>query len=303
MKPVRAYASAAAFRRALEDRLARLAAQESTDLSRLQKRVAFERLLVRMFSGDGEAQPPPWLLKGGYALEMRLKHTARATKDIDLTVPEGVALGLEPTAAENVSERLLDLLREAVEEDRAGDGFEFRVGAPMQDLAMAPLAGARYPVECVLAGRTFTRFHLDVGVGDAVAQPADIIEGHALLSFAGIVPLRAAVVPLTVHFAEKLHAYTRTRMGTPNSRVRDLTDMVLLIQLGLQPDEALQAAVAATFARRATHPVPGIVPPPPPEWSPTYAQIAADIRLGIDDATAAHRLIAEFWERAGRSGE
>lgn len=172
--PVHTYASAAAFRRALKDRLARLCAQEATDLSRLQKRVAFERLLARIFSGGGgEAQHPPWLLKGGYALEMRLKHTARATRDIDLTVPDALALGPGPTAGESVPERLLDLLREAVQEDRAGDGFEFRVGMPTQDLAMAPLVGARYPVECVLAGRTFTRFHLDVGVGDALAQPGD----------------------------------------------------------------------------------------------------------------------------------
>ena len=296
MKPARAYASTAAFRRALEDRLARLSAQEATDLARLQKRVAFERLLARLFP-EGEGRQQPWLLKGGYALEMRLKHTARATKDIDLTVPDALALGLEAAGGESVSERVLDRLREAVEKDRAGDGFEFRVGAPMQDLAMAPLAGARYPVECVLAGRTFTRFHLDVGVGDAIAQPADLIEGHALLAFADIVPARAIVVPLTVHFAEKLHAYTRPRTGTPNSRVRDLADMVLLIRLGLRPDEALRTAVEATFARRATHPVPGIVPSPPAEWSPTYARIAADIRLDIDDAAAAHRLIADFWER------
>ena len=67
---------------------------------------------------------------------------------------------------------------------------------------------------------------------------------------------RAAVVPLTVHFAEKLHAYTRPRTGTPNSRVRDLADMVLLIQLGLRADGDLRAAIDATFTRRATHPVP-----------------------------------------------
>ena len=296
MKPARAYASTAAFRRALEDRLARLSAQEATDLARLQKRVAFERLLARLFP-EGEGRQQPWLLKGGYALEMRLKHTARATKDIDLTVPDALALGLEAAGGESVSERVLDRLREAAEKDRAGDGFEFRVGAPMQDLAMALLTGARYPVECVLAGRTFTRFHLDVGVGDAIAQPADLIEGHALLAFADIVPARAIVVPLTVHFAEKLHAYTRPRTGTPNSRVRDLADMVLLIRLGLRPDEALRTAVEATFARRATHPVPSIVPSPPAEWSPTYARIAADIRLDIDDVAAAHRLIADFWER------
>ena len=287
------YASPAAFRSALENRLARLATADAVDLSRLQKRVAFERLLARLFA----VERPPWLLKGGYALEMRLQNTARATKDIDLTIPDALALGTE-LAVESVSERLLDLLRDALEQDQAADRFEFRVGMPMQDLAMAPLVGARYPVECLLAGRTFTRFHLDVGVGDAITQPADMIEGHALLDFAGIARTRAAVVPLTVHFAEKLHAYTRPRTGTPNSRVRDLADMVLLIQLGLRADGDLRAAVNATFTRRATHPVPPVVPEPPVDWTPAYAQIAADIRLIINDAGSAHQLIAAFWERS-----
>lgn len=73
--------------------------------------------------------------------------------------------------------------------------------------------------------------------------------------------------------------------------------MVLLLQLGLHPDEALRAAVNATFARRATHPVPRVIPAPPADWAQTYAQIAADVRLGIDDAAAAHRLVADFWAR------
>ncbi len=83
------YASPAAFRSALESRLARLATAEAMDLSRLQKRVAFERLLARLFA----VERPPWLLKGGYALEMRLQNTARATKDIELTIPDVLALG------------------------------------------------------------------------------------------------------------------------------------------------------------------------------------------------------------------
>ena len=80
--------------------------------------MAFERLLTRLFA----VERPPWLLKGGYALEMRLQNTARATKDIDLTIPDALALGTE-LAVETVSERLLDLLREALEQDQAADRF------------------------------------------------------------------------------------------------------------------------------------------------------------------------------------
>ena len=44
------YASAAAFRTALEDRLKKLAQLESIDLQRLRRQVAFDRLLCRLFA-------------------------------------------------------------------------------------------------------------------------------------------------------------------------------------------------------------------------------------------------------------
>ena len=79
MKPPRKYASAAAFRVALEERLKRLAQEESLDLQRVRRQAAFDRLLCRLFANPNA----PWLLKGGYAMELRLK-TARTTRDIDL---------------------------------------------------------------------------------------------------------------------------------------------------------------------------------------------------------------------------
>ena len=54
---------------------------EQVDLNRLRRQVAFDRLLARLFLEE----PPPWVLKGGYALELRFK-AARSTVDIDLTV-------------------------------------------------------------------------------------------------------------------------------------------------------------------------------------------------------------------------
>ena len=74
MKPPRHYASPTAFRTALEERLKRLAQKEGFDLQRLRRQVAFDRLLCRLFANPDA----PWLLKGGYAMELRLK-TARTT--------------------------------------------------------------------------------------------------------------------------------------------------------------------------------------------------------------------------------
>jgi hypothetical protein len=78
------YATAAAFRRALEDRLQDIAGKENVDLQRLRRQVAFDRLLARLFQA---AQPRAlaWVLKGGYAMELTIK-AARTTKDIDLTM-------------------------------------------------------------------------------------------------------------------------------------------------------------------------------------------------------------------------
>ncbi|HOI41733.1 MAG TPA: nucleotidyl transferase AbiEii/AbiGii toxin family protein, partial [Elusimicrobiales bacterium] len=81
MSKPKLYATPAAFRRALEDRLKLRSRAEGTDFQRLMREVAFDRLLCRLFA----AQDAPWVLKGGYALELRMKE-ARATKDIDLTL-------------------------------------------------------------------------------------------------------------------------------------------------------------------------------------------------------------------------
>lgn len=102
------YATAEAFRAALEDRL-KNAENETVGISRLRKRVVFERLLARLTAqAEGE-----WVLKGGFALELRLDELSRSTKDIDIDWSLG---------EEDATERLLD----AADLD-VGDMFEFRL--------------------------------------------------------------------------------------------------------------------------------------------------------------------------------
>src|SRR6476620_11507302 len=81
MDEVKSYKTAGAFRTALETRLQTRAREEATDLQRLRRQVAFDRFLARMFS-KGPKADYPWLLKGGYAMELRM-HAARTTKDIE----------------------------------------------------------------------------------------------------------------------------------------------------------------------------------------------------------------------------
>src|SRR6476619_658561 len=65
------------FRDRLLARLRNTSRQQNVSAQRLQQRVAFERLLARLSHAH-------WLLKGGFALELRYAWTHRPTKDIDL---------------------------------------------------------------------------------------------------------------------------------------------------------------------------------------------------------------------------
>ena len=136
------------------------------------------------------------------------------------------------------------------------DGFEFRIGVALSDLDAAPEGGARYPVEARLDNRTFVTFHLDVGIGDAMVAGPEWLTGPDVLGFADIPPVRVAALSREQQFAEKIHAYTLPRGEYANTRVKDLLDLLLLLRLGLPDKSMVKQALQATFARRATHPLP-----------------------------------------------
>lgn len=129
----RQYATAGALRKALEARLIEKSHRDGVDLQRLRRQVAFDRLLARMFRtsvGRGV-----WVLKGGYALEMRF-HQARSTKDLDLTVRSRGRGSGEPAAS--LRERL-----QLAASEQLPDFFAFVVGEAMAELNQAPEGGAR----------------------------------------------------------------------------------------------------------------------------------------------------------------
>jgi hypothetical protein len=283
MAAQRQYATAGAFRTALEARLDERARRDGVDLHRLRRQVAFDRLLARMFDPSQPARDG-WVLKGGYALEMRF-HMARSTKDLDLTVRS--ALGHVGDQS-SLRERLQ--LAASME---LPDFFTFIVGEEMAELNQAPEGGARFPVDARLDGRTFVKFHVDLGVGDEVLEPLENVEGEDWLGFAGIPAVVVPTLSVEQHWAEKFHAYTRPR-ETPNSRVRDLVDLVLILQHEAPAAERVRTAVDATFQRRGTHSVPDVVPEPSSGWAKPFAALAAE--CGLEQTlTIAHERVKVFW--------
>jgi hypothetical protein len=162
-----------------------------------------------------------------------------------------------------------------------GDWFEFTIGSLMMNIAAAPDGGARCPVEVRMDGRIFAKFHLGAGIGDIVIHPVGIIETRDWLAFAGIERSQVQLIAREQQFAEKIHAYTLPR-NPPNSRVKDLVDMALLIGDSTLDRQRTLNALLLTFERRATHPLPKTLGSPPSGWTRPFQGVAKECGLPSD---------------------
>ncbi|MCI5052101.1 MAG: nucleotidyl transferase AbiEii/AbiGii toxin family protein [Simkaniaceae bacterium] len=249
-----AFKTATDFRKSLEARLKNISEKTNQDLQRVRRKVAFERLLARIFYQDADS----FVLKGGYAMELRFS-TARATKDIDLTCLHRV--DSPHSLMETV---IIQELRELAKQD-LHDYFTFEVGESRQDLENAPYGGARYSVSSFVDRRLFVRFQLDVGA-DVIVDQLEEVDGVNWLAYCGIKNPRMRMISIEQQFAEKLHAYSLPREDKFNSRVKDLIDMLLFIEHKHINKEAFVKAVDVVFKTRKTHLPPKALIEPPAEW-------------------------------------
>jgi hypothetical protein len=224
-------------------------------------------------------------------MELRLK-IARTTRDINLAMRR-LPIALADWDA-NVAE-VLESLREAGNLN-LHDFFTFVFGHATQDLDAAPYGGARFPVDARLAGRTFAKFHLDVSTGDVLSEPYEMLSGRDWLGFAGIASANFPAVSPEEQFAEKLHAYTLPRTGRENTRVKDLIDLVLLIERTRLDTARLAKAIRETFQRRKTHDVPPALIPPPASWFGPFSEMAVECHLE-PDMEKHFGVVAQFFSR------
>jgi hypothetical protein len=281
----KSFTSAAAFRTSLEARLKQLSAQSGAPLNSLRLKVVIERLLARLF----RTSDPPWLLKGGYAMELRYRPRARTTKDIDLSVKSSLEALIQRLR------RVRDELQAAADTD-LGDFFKFQIGEATSEVQGAPEGGARFSVNAIVAGRTFAKFHIDVGFGDPMDFIPEELTGEDFLAFAGVPPAKVLAIPKAQQFAEKLHAYTLPWTDRPNTRTKDLVDLVILVTVDPPNHDAIEAAVAQTFSVRATHDVPESLPGPAEEWRAVYAEMAAEAELNPRGMDEGFQILQRYWD-------
>lgn len=255
----RTYSTAAAFKQALDARLKEEASHLGQPIARVRQTLVFERLIARVLARrTGDV-----IVKGGVVVELRTAG-ARTTKDIDLWWRGNAASVLDELRAAGTGTEL--------------DPFAFEVMRDRRrpDLTAAGMKydGQRFRVQAKLAGRPFADpFGVDVAFAEPLGESPDEIVGRDYLGFAGIAPPRIAVYPRAAHIAEKVHALTLPRKR-PNTRVKDLPDIALLAQIGPLKVSAMRAALARTFAHRATHELVTAVPDPPLGWAPVYERMA-----------------------------
>jgi len=273
---VQSYASPLAFKQALEQRL-KSASTSGLDFARRRQLLVFDRFLARIVGVFGDAA----VLKGGLALELRLER-ARTTKDIDL------CLTGSPTT---VLTRLQEASRQTL-----GDYMSFEVTPDLDHPTIRndgmQYEGLRFRAVCRLAGKLYGQpFGVDIAFGDRIFGDPEKITADDVLAFAGIAPPSVHVYPVETHIAEKLHAYAMPRTR-PNTRVKDLPDIVLLATIKPIEAKRLHTALELTFDFRATHPLPASLPEPPTSWVTPYSEMARSNDLAwktIDQITSAAR--------------
>ena len=223
------YATPAAFRRALTDRLKELAKESRWTLQQFQRQVAYDRILERLYLVDDG-----WIVKGATALLAR-----------DLGVRGSLDIDLYREVAREVAES--DLRRAAATD--IGDWFRFEIGAA----SVIGSDAVRLPVDAIIGATTWAAFHVDLVGADLrmTGQPEDVPPLAR-----GVIPnveqrgYRA--YPLTDHIADKVAA-TYERHGDtqmPSTRFRDLVDLVAIIAGASVNAEAQTLALTSEFLRR-----------------------------------------------------
>jgi hypothetical protein len=258
----RSYATPAAFRRALTDKLKSKAKTSHWTLQQLQRHMAYDRLLERLYLVD-----EGWIVKGATALLAR-EIGVRGTRDIDVYREE----------AREVAEAEV---REAAAMD-IGDWFRLDIGAgtPVGDGATS----VRLPVTAYVGTAVWAQFHVDLVGSDLrmTGEPDDVpplarvvmpdVEQHGYRAY-----------PLVDHIADKVAA-TFQRYGDaelPSTRYRDLVDLVAIVA-GASVEAEPQITALASEARRRGITLPTRFDVPDRDlWERGYAAEAARSLLPV----------------------
>lgn len=231
MGPRPGYGSPAAFRRALTDRLRVRSEASRWTLAQLQRQIAYDRLLERLYLVDDG-----WIVKGATALLAR-----------DIGVRGSIDVDVYREVSREIAE---DDLREAADQD-IGDWFRFEIAGALPTTEAA--SGVRLPVRAYVGATVWAEFHVDLVGSDLrmTGEPEEVpplarvvmpdLEQHGYRAY-----------PLVDHIAGKVCAVLERHgeAALPSTRFRDLVDLVAIVTTASVDAQGQLRALASEEKRR-----------------------------------------------------
>ncbi len=225
---------------------------------------------------QADPDQPLFLVKGGVAMELRLRQGARATRDLDM-----VFLG-DP-------EQLLAALDAALAVPYSLFSFERGAAEPI-----GTTQSQRLDVKVAFNGRSWATVRLEISPPEGRSgDESQVLDAISIEDFGLIGPEKVRCLSIRYQIAQKLHACTEVfPPGRENDRFRDLIDLLLL--RALNPHlTAIRHACVDIFASRAKHAWPPTLDAPP-SWAEPYARLAGELEFAITDLDEAARSVGEF---------
>lgn len=217
---------------------------------------------------------PVFLLKGGVAIELRLRTQARATKDVDLVFfgePDDLGDDLDRALAKPYSE--FGFQREEIAK-RAGGLFQ------------------RLDVKLFFRGRSWGTLRLEVAAPDSKATDSESVPAIPIDEFGIDGPEAIPCLSLRYQIAQKLHAVTERFPDGENERFRDLIDLIICRDLIEDMSEAKEACLD-TFVARDKHDWPPELLVPD-GWAEPFAALAEEMDFPILDVEEAAVQVREL---------
>jgi len=292
MSPDR-YTDPQALRSAIADRLRPIADERGIQLTNLQRQLAYDRLLSRVFAAD----PDRWVLKGATALLARIGPQARHTRDVDLFNREGNLRDAEHALHVAAG---LDL----------DDFFSFTL-APGR-LFPEDVRALRVPVDAYLGVKRFAEFHVDLTAELTMTGRTESVCALVPVEIPGLANTAYVAYPAVDHIADKVCALheTHERAGglrELSSRYHDLADIVVFAHTVKVKAHELKTAFASEAARRGVALPQRLIAPTDTNWSRGYARIAREAPLlrerDLKTAVATARLFLDPVLQGAARGE
>lgn len=215
-------------KRELEAAVKKAAAEEGLAERRLRRWIAVSALVELFTIARNNGDLPPFLVKGGLALEFRFRSRSRSSRDID------IVLGLPKN----------ELVDAAIATMRLPwSGFTFRIKGEPKEREHSYV----FEVGALYLDQSWSTFEVELVHGRV--DEYDLIEPYSIAEFGLAQPSAVPCLNVTEQIAQKLHAVTDPKEDRP----RDLIDIYLLDSRLERNDEMLRSAVASIFQIRAKH--------------------------------------------------